>query len=67
MRYVRDRLMQKVTIIGEQKLAFSPRAASAAFDPPCGHRTIREAIATGQLPTHKVGLRIYASAAIKSR
>lgn len=40
-------------------VAYSPRTASRAFDPPCGERVIRRAIADGVLTVTKVGQRSY--------
>lgn len=40
-------------------LAYSPRTASRAFDPPCGDAVIRRAVRLGLLRTVKVGVRRY--------
>jgi len=43
----------------EKIVAYSPRAASLAFDPPCGERAIRAALRAGELSAHLVGNRKY--------
>lgn len=43
----------------EFAVAYSPRAASLAFSPPCGERVIYRAIRSGALKVTKIGKRNY--------
>jgi excisionase family DNA binding protein len=51
---------QRIHLISEKTLAFSPRAvAKNCFDPPLGKEKVYDAIRSGILPTHMVGSKIY--------